>query len=135
MAQVSAYLVFEGGKCREGMEFYKSCLGGKLDVSIVGESEAAQQFPAELQKSVLHSVLENEQIRIFASDNLGGDPVGHGMAVRMCVTGTSDEVIGIFNKLVVGGKVGHKPEKVFFGTYGDLVDKYGMGWMVQADPE
>jgi PhnB protein len=44
MAQVNPYLIFQGN-CREAMNFYKNCLGGKLDIKTIGEADFADQIP------------------------------------------------------------------------------------------
>ena len=41
------------------------------------------------------------------------------------------EIETLFKKLSAGGHVNTPLKEEFFGTYGDLTDKYGFHWMFQ----
>lgn len=43
------------------------------------------------------------------------------------------EIEPAFAKLSEGGNVGHPLNEEFFGTFGELTDKFGIDWMFQAD--
>ena len=71
---------------------------------------------------------------LMASDMMGPEGVVKGNAIYLCVIGSSkEEIEPIFAKLSEGGNVGHPLKEEFFGTYGDLTDKFGIDWMFQAD--
>jgi uncharacterized glyoxalase superfamily protein PhnB len=130
-AEFNAYLRFNGN-CREAMEFYKACLGGQLNLMIVGESPDAAQMPAEVQNKIMHSTLTNGSIMIMGSDIVGAEEYRHGNTVSLCLVCQSKEEINtLFSKLSSGGKVIHPLKEEFFGTYGDIIDKYGFSWMFQ----
>lgn len=133
MPQLNPYLRFNGN-CREAMTFYQSCLGGELTLQTVGESPMAGQMPPAMQDKVMHSVLAKDGIVVMASDMTGPDGVKIGDAISLAVMGSSKaEIEPIFAKLSVGGNVLHPLTEEYFGTFGDLVDKFGIGWMFQAD--
>jgi hypothetical protein len=46
LAKLNAYLMFNGD-CKEAMEFYKNCFGGKLDVMTISQSPMAAQYSAD----------------------------------------------------------------------------------------
>jgi PhnB protein len=104
MAQLNPYLHFDGN-CREAMTFYKSCLGGELEIQSVGESP-------------------------MASDMMGPGGVQKGNEVSLTISGSNkEEIESFFSRLAAGGKVTHPLKEEFFGLYGDLTDKFGVNWM------
>jgi len=129
MTQINAYLHFNGN-CREAMTFYQGCLGGKLALQTVGESPMAGQMPAAAQKNILHAALTHDGITLMGSDMIGPEGVKKGNIVSLTlVCSSKEEIVTFFSKLSAGGKVAHPLKEEFFGTYGDLTDKYGINWM------
>lgn len=132
MTQLTPYLSFDGN-CREAMEFYKSCLGGELNIQNVGESPMKDQMP-DKKDWVMHSQLSSNGIVLMASDLMMGGELHKGNNVTLTINGgTAEELKMFFEKLSEGGKVGQPLQETFFGTYGDLTDKYGILWAFQAD--
>ena len=131
MAQLNAYLIFDGN-CKVAMEFYKSCLGGELKLMNVGESPMAAQTPAEMRDKIMHSVLASGNTVLMGSDMIGGGEYKPGNTVYLCLVCESKaEIERLFSKLSVGAKATRPLKEEFFGTYGDLTDKFGFGWMFQ----
>jgi len=129
MTQISAYLHFNGN-CREAMTFYQGCLGGKLALQTVGESPMAARMPAEAQKQILHAALTSGGITLMASDMIGQEGVTKGNNISLSLVCSSrEEIESLFSKLSAGGKVSHPLKEEFFGTHGNLTDKYGINWM------
>ncbi len=115
------------------MNFYKDCLGGELTLTTVGESPMAAQMP-EMKDMVMHSVLSKDGFAVMASDMMGAEGPINGNTISLAVIGASaEELKSIFSKLSDGGKVTHELKEEWFGTYGDLTDKFGVDWMFQAD--
>jgi PhnB protein len=133
MKQLNPYLHFDGN-CREAMEFYSKCLGGELKLMTIGDSPMASQMPPGMKNGIMHSTLEGGGVSLMASDMM--DPKGFikGNTISLCIVGsTKSEIEKYFAKLSAGGKVIHPLEQMFFGTYGDLTDKFGIHWMFEAD--
>jgi PhnB protein len=129
MTQINAYLRFNGN-CAEAMTFYKECLGGVVKLMTVGESPMASQMPAAQHKNIMHATLVNKGIMLMGSDMTGPDGVMHGNAISLTVVCSSKtEIETFFAKLSAGGKVMHALKEEFFGTHGDLTDKFGLSWM------
>ena len=132
MPQLNTYLRFNGN-CREAMTFYQSCLGGELTIQTVGESPAAGQMPPAMHNNVLHSVLAKDGFELMASDMTGPEGVIKGNAVTLCVIGSNKgEIEPIFTRLSAGGTVNTPLIEEYFGTFGDLTDRFGIEWMFQA---
>jgi PhnB protein len=133
MATLNPYLNFNGN-CREAMTFYQACLGGKLSVQTFGESQMSEHVPAEMKNRVLHSSLTSGSLVLMASDTMGDVPTS-GNNNTLCVVGSAKgEIETLFAKLSAGGNVTHPLKEEFFGTFGDLTDKFGMNWMFQYSP-
>jgi PhnB protein len=132
MSQITPYLTF-GGNCREAFEFYKSCFGGEVKYNVAGDSPMADQMKEEQKSQILHAALTSKNLSLFGCDMLMDGTITTGNYVRLCYTGSPEEVKDAFAKVAVGGKVGTDLHELFFGLYGDLTDKYGFGWMFQAD--
>jgi PhnB protein len=133
VTQLNAYLSFNGN-CRQAMEFYTACLGADLKMQTVGDSPMASQVPPEMKNQILHAKLEKDGMVLMASDTLSSEKAVNGTAISLCLNGKSKkEIETFFNKLAQGGKITNPLQVMFFGTYGDLVDKFGIRWLCQAD--
>ena len=133
MAQLNAYLRFNRN-CREAMTFYQTCLGGERTLQTVGESPVADQMPPDLKDNVLHSVLAKDGFVLMASDMTGPEGVVNGNSVTLCIIGSNKaELEPLFAELSAGGTVHTPLIEEYFGTFGDITDKFGIGWMFQAD--
>ena len=92
----------------------------------------ASSFPPEAQNNVLHSELVSDAIHLFASDMSDPAALNTGEKVSLClVCTTKEEVETLYTKLSEGGKAEHPLKEEFFGTFGDLTDKFGFRWMLQ----
>ena len=93
----------------------------------------ATQMP-DMKEKIMHSVLMKDGFVLMASDMMGPEGVTKGDAISLSITGTSAaELRTFFSKLSKGGNLTHELKEEFFGTYGDLTDKFGIDWMFQAD--
>ena len=129
MAKLNAYLMFNGN-AKEAMGFYKECFGGEPEIMTHGESPMAAQAPAELRDKVMHAYLKSGSIEFMGADCM--DVCRHGNTVTLTLVCDSPEEINrLFAKLSAGGNVGRALKEEFFGTYGELTDKFGFCWMFQ----
>ncbi|GAA0549811.1 VOC family protein [Chitinophaga japonensis] len=128
MSQINAYLTFDGN-CREAMTFYKSCIGGELELMTVEGSPMADQFPADQQKRVLHSALTKDSLLLMASDLCGPEERVNGNTVALSLTCDSEEQMqAFFSNLSAGANVTHPIHDFFAGKMGALTDKFGLQW-------
>ncbi|MDE1940900.1 MAG: VOC family protein [Patescibacteria group bacterium] len=133
--RLSPHIRFPHGKCREGMEFYKSVFGGKLDFMAIGDAppDVAKNMPNISKDNIMHASLDSEGFSILGADQMR-DPVVKGDQVTIMVElSNQKEVDDRFAKLSEGGQVFMKPEKMFWGGYyGSLTDKYGVEWALHC---
>ena len=134
MTNLSTYLLFDG-KCRQAMEFYKSCFQGELTMIRVGDSPIKDQLPAGQQDKVLNARLKSANVEISASDWLmpNRTPVRGNTVCLYLSGGTHAAVKALFESLSDGAEVTDPLSDRFFGTYGALNDKFGIRWMFQSN--
>jgi uncharacterized glyoxalase superfamily protein PhnB len=64
--RLTPYLLFNGN-CRDAMEFYRSCLGGELELTKVKNSGAKGEMTVYQQEKVLNAHLKGGAMEIQAS--------------------------------------------------------------------
>jgi|GEM_PF-85814 len=134
--KINAYLLFSGN-CQEAMEFYRSCLGGDLEVMPIAGSPMAGEMPAEMHGKVMHACLKRGPLVLMASDlcEAGGETQGRSMNL-MLDCATEAETYAVFERLSEGGTVGHPVSPAFWGgLFGQLTDRFGISWMLTYGEE
>jgi PhnB protein len=134
MTTLTPYLLFDG-KCRQAMEFYKSCFGGELAATQVKDSPAKDFMPAFQHEKIVNARLRNGKLEISASDWLrpAQTPIRGNTVCLYLSGGTLEELKTLFERLSDGAEVTDPLKEQFFGTYGALNDKFGVRWMFQTD--
>ena len=130
MATLNPYLTFNGN-CKEVMGFYKDCLGGELELMIVGDTPAAEHFSPEMKDNVMHACLSSGEFTLMASDCVGQEfNVGNNVSLSLHCT-CEEEINSLFVKLSEGGEVKMPLEPTFWGAiFGHFIDKYGINWLL-----
>lgn len=127
-AQLNAYLNFDSTS-REAMEFYRSVLGGTLDVMTFGDY-GAQGESAGL---VMHAQLVTDDgFVLMASDRMPEmGAVVRGDHAQLCLSGDDvDRLHRWWEGLAEGGEVGTPlAEQMWGDEYGDLTDRFGQRWL------
>jgi PhnB protein len=130
MANLNPYLNFDG-QCHEAMAFYQQCLGGELNFQRISDSPIAVHTPAHMLSKILHSTLTSGHVVLMGSD-MSSEKTIRGNAISLCINCTQEKQIDLFfDKLSQGGVVITPLHQSFWGaTYGELVDKYGIRWLL-----
>ena len=133
MSQLNPYLHFKDD-AREAMEFYKSTFGGELTLMTFGDMHMGEAADAN---KVMHSTLTAGDLVIMASDAPEHWETQPGNSVGMSLSGDNeDELRGYWSKLAEGANVMQPLEKAPWGdTFGMLVDKFGIEWMVNVNAQ
>jgi PhnB protein len=134
--RVEPYLFFDGN-CEDALAFYSRCLGGAVvDLQRYRGSPMESQLPAAWRDKVMHAKFEADGYRFMASDRTPGQPFGGHAGYSMAVNVPGDPVRGeqVFRALATGGLVTMPFATTFWGAhFGMLVDKFGVGWMVNCE--
>ena len=89
-------------------------------------------MPPGSEDKILHAALSNGTATIMGSDMVEPDGVKPGNSVTAClVCDSKKEIETVFAKLAERGTVKNALNDLPFGTYGDLVDKFGQAWTPQ----
>lgn len=134
MLTLTPYLLFEG-TCRQAMQFYRSCLGGELNLMAVKDSPASGRLPAGLQDRIINARLQGEGLDLSASDWLRPDRTPmRGNTACLYLSGMSHRRLEeLFERLSEGAEVTDPLTEQFFGAYGALNDRFGVRWMLHTD--
>ena len=130
--KLNPYLGFRDN-AREAMEYYHTIFGGELRVATFKEFGASQD-PSE-DDLVMHAQLEGENgITFMASDTPARMQYQPGTNFSMSLSGDATDETQLrtwFDRLKQGGNVTMPLEKAIWGdTFGMLVDRYGINWLV-----
>lgn len=133
---LSPFLLFEGN-CAEAMQFYQSCLGGELEVTLLRDTPMKEQAPARLHDKVVFAHLASDSIEISATDwqHQTRDP-RQGNTVGLYLSGGPyPDLKEVFDKLGVGADPNLLDElrEMPFGSYGHLADRYGVHWFFRGE--
>ncbi|HVA33175.1 MAG TPA: VOC family protein [Candidatus Baltobacteraceae bacterium] len=130
---LNASLSFSGN-AEEALEFYRSALGGKLEVIRFKGSPAADRVPSQWEDKVLYGNLTTSCGIVLeamdASPECFARVPGNNIALHLDVESEA-LVRSVFSALAAGGQVTMPVEKTFWSdAFGMLTDKFGIRWMI-----
>ncbi len=134
-AELRSYLFFSG-RCEEALEFYKSRLGARVNC-MMRFNESPEPMPEGVlepgfESKVMHAEFKIGDVCIFASDGCNSTESFQGFRLTL-TTKTEEETNRLFAALADGGTVDMPLAKTFWSPrYGQVTDKFGMGWMVMV---
>lgn len=133
MITLSTYLLLDGS-CSAAMEFYRSCLGGELSMSLVRDTPMKAMFPPEMHDRVINAHLKSQSMSLSASDwMLPSEKPIQGNTVCLYISGGSaEETRGLFDRLSAGAKEVEPLSEQPFGLYGAITDRFGVRWMFHS---
>lgn len=128
---INPYLTFNGN-CRQAMEFYRSVLGGDLELTTF--ADAPMEMAADYKDKILHSILKIDGAAIMASDGMPNTELIQGNAYSVSINiADRQKADQWFGGLSKGGKVIMPFEKTFWGAlFGLCVDRHGIQWMINC---
>ena len=134
---LTPFLLFDGN-CAEAMAFYRSCLGGELTITRLGDTPMGIHAPPEQQHKVTYARLESDSVEFSATDWLHRTRVpkpGNTVAIYLQAA-DSRELRTVFDKLAVGADRDLLDDlrDMPFGAYGHLADRYGVHWFFRGTP-
>jgi PhnB protein len=133
---LTPFLLFDGN-CAEAMAFYRSCLGGEVTVTRLGDTPMREQAPAEQHQKVTYANLKSGAVEFSATDWLHPTRVPRpGNTVGLYINGgTYSELRAVFDKLAVDADPDLLDDlrEMPFGVYGHLADKFGVHWFFRGD--
>ena len=121
------------GRCQEAFEFYKTILGGEIELLTYGNSPAGKDVPPEWSKKIIHGSFRLNNLEIAGADEL---PEHHkslsGFQLLLQLESTAESQ-RIFNAFSEGGFVTMPLQKTFWSqSYGIVTDKFGIPWEINS---
>ena len=129
---VTAYLFFNGN-CAEALSFYEKAVGATLGASYTyGASPAASHVPAEMKDKIINASFTIGDSEIMASDCPPDKWFGKPTAFSLTIgTASVEEAETVFAGLSDGATITMAMAPTFFAErFGQLVDRFGVSWMV-----
>lgn len=131
---ISPYIFFSGGKCREAFTFYKEVLGGELMLVTGAEMPSDDEAPPEMADMIMHASLATEGQVLFGSDDPTGDG-GPKLGQMVSLSHDPDFIKLAFESLSEGGSVTMPLAPTSWALlFGMCVDRWGTPWMFNAEP-
>ena len=131
--KLTPYIHF-AGNAEEVLNFYKEVLGGEI-VSLNRYGDSPMPVDEDYKNKIIHARLLFAGNLLMISDTLKGNPVHTNGNIQLSVE-VADKVqlATVFNNLAAGGKVTMPLQQQFWGaTFGMLVDKFGVAWMLNHE--
>lgn len=135
-AAVQPYLFFNG-RCEEAIEFYRGALGARDVIMMRFKDSPVPHQPGMVppghENKIMHASLRVGESMIMAADGCAnGKTEFQGFSLSLTLK-TSAEAERAFAALSAGGKVEMPLTKTFFSeSFGMLVDRFGVGWMIHV---
>jgi len=132
--QLEPYIFFHG-TCEEALNFYAKCFGGEItQLSRMSDAPTEHHVDPSWSNKIMHASFVAGDVKFMASDGRPGTPPDGDDDIALSVaTTTVAEGERVFKALAQGGTVEMPFEQAFWGgRFGQLVDKFGIQWMVTA---
>ena len=126
--RIENYLFF-GGQAEEAMNFYKSVLGGELELTKRGDIDP--EAPEDMKPLIINAQLKGDGFVFRGADNTDVKGETQGRVALTLIGMDEAKMRQVFDGLAAGGEVHQPLEKMFWGDiFGALTDKYGISWQV-----
>lgn len=134
--QVQPYLFFNG-RCEEALDFYTHTIDAKVErLSRFKDSPQppSMECAPDSGDKVMHASFRIGDTQLMASDGQSsGQPEFKGFSLSLTVADAA-EAERKFAALAEGGQITMPLAKTFFApSFGMLVDRFGMSWMLLAE--
>src|SRR5262245_12323406 len=137
--KVEPYLFFDG-RCEEALNFYRRVLGAEVLMLMrfkdSPEPPQPGMVPPGSENKVMHASFRIGETVVMASDgHCKGQPKFDGFSLSLTVPNEA-EAERLFAALADGGQVRAPLAKTFFSPrFGMLADRFGVSWMIIAEPK
>lgn len=136
---IQPYLFF-GGRCEEALGFYTQALGAEVTM-MMRFRDCPDPPPPGLvapgsENKVMHAAVRIGETMVMASDgDCTGKPEFQGFSLSITAADEA-EANRLFAALAEGGQVRMPMGATFFApAFGMVMDRFGVGWMVIAQPD
>ncbi|TCS96874.1 VOC family protein [Hazenella coriacea] len=133
---IDVYINFNGN-CREAVEYYAQVFETEPQIMTFNDAPPNPEFtlPEEVKDFVMHARLNIRGSNIMFSDVLPDMPFVAGNNISLSISSEDmDEIQSLFHKLKEDGTVIMDLQETFWSKcYGNLTDKFGIGWQLNHE--
>ena len=133
MAGLTPYLHFDG-TAAEALRFYAGVFGGSAQLHTLAEF-GRTDGPAD---AIAHGYLQDGPVQLYVADAAAGEPAFSSEGLMFSLLGTADPatLMRWFGRLSEGGRVVDAlQERPWNASDGQLIDKYGVHWLIGFEHE
>ncbi|MCO8123750.1 YciI family protein [Stieleria sp. TO1_6] len=129
------YLFF-AGRCEEALEFYKQALGANVQM-MMRFSDSPDPLPEGMlqngfENKVMHATFTIGSMTLMGSDGCNDATRFSGFRLALTVP-DENAAHHALDALAAGGTIDMPLQKTFWSPcYGQVTDKFGLGWMVMV---
>lgn len=133
--KVQSYLCFEG-RTEEALKFYEKAVGAKVDMLMRFKDAPEGMCTPGTEDKVMHASFIVGETQVMASDGRMQPPAKFtGISLALSAKDEAESK-KLFDALADGGQVQMPLTKTFFSpSFGMLADRFGVTWMVMAEPK
>lgn len=133
--KLKVHLVF-GGNCEEAFNTYKDLFNGKIVFVFRKGEDPTSQVSNEEKDKISHLVMETAHFSLQGEDADAGIPVSTGSSKLVLALKDLKKLQNVFRILSEGGTIVSPLEKTFFSeSFGEVVDKFGIRWIIMMTDE
>lgn len=134
MSRLLIYLTFNGN-CREAMNFYHTCFGGKIQFQTIGDSPLGNKLGPEIQHFILQASISTDHFTLMGTDMVEENGLVQGNAVSIWVEcNNTKEAQKYYQKLAEKGNSYQPIAPTFSGALlGGLTDQFGKHWLFHCE--
>ena len=133
--KVQSYLCFEG-RTEEALKFYETAIGAKVEMLMRFKDAPEGMCTPGTEEKVMHSSFTVGDTQLMASDGRMQPPAKFSGISLTLNAKDEAEAKKLFDSLADGGQVQMPLTPTFFSpSFGMLADKFGVTWMVMAEPK
>ncbi|MET0932817.1 MAG: VOC family protein [Mycetocola sp.] len=128
--RLNPYLNFQK-TAREAMTFYRDIFGGELTLNTFGEYQATDD-PAQIDNIMHGELVTPNGLSLMGADVMEGQDYQPGTNFSVSLSGDNEsELRGYWDGLADGATIVEPLVAAPWGdTFGMLVDRYGVSWLV-----
>jgi len=135
---VKPYLFFRG-RCEEAIDYYKAKLGAEVLMLMRfkdnPEKPAPDKVPPALDDRIMHACLRINGAEVMMSDGMRSGSLDFDCMSLSLAVPSEAAADRLFEALAADGTVQMPMAKTFFAPrFGAVVDKFGVAWMIIAQP-
>lgn len=134
--KLKVHLVYPG-TCEEAFNLYKEALNGEIVFTFRKKEDKTVKVAETDKKKISHMVLNTQHFELAGEDANSGEIVENGNNNKLVLSFYNpDDLHRVFNLLSKDGTIVSPLEKTFFTeAIGEIIDKYGIYWIIMMSDD